>query len=94
MPPGGTKVPGGSIIVLYLSNDAENMVFQEVPDITGMTGAQASRALGQRLLNIRITGANVDMKGTIAKKQDPEPGTMVPAGTVVTVTFINTEKVE
>ncbi len=93
MPAGGTKVPGGSLIVLYLS-DQEELVKQEVPDVTGCTAAQASKILGQRLLNIRITGANVGIKGTVAKRQIPEPGTEVVAGTVVTVEFINTERLE
>ena len=93
VPSGGTKVPGGSTIVIYLSDDDES-VTQTVPDVTGLTAAQASRALGNKMLNIRITGANINMSGTVARKQDPEPGTQVLAGTVVTVEFINTERVE
>lgn len=93
IPAGGTKVPGSSTIMLYLSEE-DQIITQEVPDVTGLTAAQAERFLGSRLLNIRITGAKVDMSGTVAKSQDPAPGTQVVAGTVVTVDFINTERVE
>ncbi len=93
IPAGGTKVPGGSVIMLYSSEEVD-VVTREVPDVIGQTAFQASRLLGQSLLNIRITGADINMSGTVAKKQEPEPGTQVVAGTVVTVEFINTEKME
>lgn len=93
IPPGGTKVPGGSHIMVYLS-DEEPMLMQEVPDVIGCTSAQANRILGQNLLNVRFIGANTNLSGTVAKRQEPEPGTEVAAGTVVTVEFINTERVE
>ena len=93
VPPGGTKVPGKSRIVLYLSEEAV-IESKEVPDVIGCTAFQANQLLSQQLLNLRITGANVNMSGTVAKRQDPEPGTQVAAGTVVTVEFINTEKLE
>ena len=93
VPAGGSKVPAGSIIMVYLSEDTA-IVTKEVPDLTGCTASQANKLLGQRTLNMRASGADIKLKGTIVKSQDPPAGTEVVAGTVVTVEFINIERVE
>lgn len=92
-PAGGSKVPAGSVIILYTNEDELEKTLK-VPSVMGLTGAQASKKLGEIGLNMRMSGANININGTIAAKQDPPEGTEVSAGTIVNVEFINLEQVE
>ena len=69
-----------STVNLY-STGNEARVSQEVPDLKGMSYAQARNALKAKNLNIHVTGSGVVLS------QDPMAGTSVEEGTVVNVTL-------
>lgn len=80
VPARGTKLPNNSLVMLYT---AENNVRTSttVPNLVGMTVAQAANSLKSKNLNITSQG-----KGIIAV-QDPPKDTSVEQGTVVNVTL-------
>ncbi|MBR6790230.1 MAG: PASTA domain-containing protein [Oscillospiraceae bacterium] len=82
-PDQGTRVPRGSTIVLYTEPDTVSNV--TVPNVVGMTPAQANKTMGSMGLNIRIGGGAAENKRSKVASQDIEPGTEVQRGTIVTV---------
>ena len=70
----------GTVVVLYVSRDAQDD-YVMVPNVTGMSVQKANEVLAQAGLVMQIQG------GGIAVSQSIEPGTMVEAGSTVTVTF-------
>lgn len=80
MPKPGVNIPTGSIIKIYSEgNDVRNSV--KVPDLKGLTPAQATTKLKSMKLNIKVSGTGV------AYLQDPMVGTEVEEGTVINVDF-------
>ena len=82
VPKPGTALISGSSVNLY-STGNEARVSQEVPNLKGMSYAQARNALKAKNLNIHVTGS-----GTVLS-QDPMAGTSVEEGTVINVTLKN-----
>ncbi len=80
VPKPGTSLIKGAIVNLY-SEGNETRVSQQVPNLKGMSYAQARNALKAKNLNIRITGTGYVLS------QDPMAGTLVEEGTVVNVTL-------
>lgn len=80
VPKPGTALISGASVNLY-STGNEARVSQEVPNLKGMSYAQARNALKAKNLNIHITGS-----GTVLS-QDPMAGTTVEEGTVINVTL-------
>lgn len=80
VPKPGTSLISGSSVNLYSSGN-EARVSQEVPNLKGMSYAQAKNALKAKNLNIHVTGT-----GTVLS-QDPMAGTSVEEGTVINVTL-------
>jgi stage V sporulation protein D (sporulation-specific penicillin-binding protein) len=85
VPPPGTSVATGSTVVVFtaprLPAPAEEGTLVTVPNLRGMNLRQAAAALAQ-------LGLVMDGQGSgNAVEQDPPPGTSVPPGTVVHVTF-------
>ena len=80
VPKPGTALISGSSVNLY-STGNEARVSQEVPNLKGMSYAQARNALKAKNLNIHVTGS-----GTVLS-QDPMAGTSVEEGTVINVTL-------
>ena len=80
VPKPGTSLINGASVNLY-STGNEVRVSQEVPNLKGMTYAQARNALKAKNLNIHVTGS-----GTVLS-QDPMAGTSVEEGTVINVTL-------
>ena len=80
VPAAGTKLPNNSLVMLYT---AENNVRTSttVPNLGGMTAAQAANSLKAKNLNIQTEGS-----GTIIS-QEPTAGTSVEQGTIVKVTL-------
>ena len=78
VPKPGTALINGASINLYSAGN-EARVSQQVPNLKGMSFAQARNALKSKNLNISITGT-----GTVLS-QDPMVGTSVEEGTVVHV---------
>lgn len=80
VPKPGTALISGATVNLY-STGNEARVSQEVPNLKGMSFAQARNALKAKNLNIHVTGS-----GTVLS-QDPMAGTSVEEGTVINVTL-------
>ena len=72
----------GANINLY-SEGNEARVSQEVPNLKGMSYAEARDTLKSKNLNIHVTGS-----GTVLS-QDPMAGTTVEEGTVINVILKN-----
>lgn len=78
VPKPGTSLLNGSSVNLY-STGNEARISQEVPNLKGMSFAQARNALKAKNLNIHVTGS-----GTVLS-QDPMAGTSVEEGTVINI---------
>lgn len=92
-PAAGTKVESARAkLILYTDTNAERPLVT-VPDLIGKTAVAANETLASRKLNIRIEGTNNYLSGTgaVAIYQSHAPGTLVEAGTAITVTFRNQE---
>lgn len=90
VPASGVSVPSTAQAILYLggSKSTESIT---VPNVKGMSLAQAEAALEKRNLYIKITGVSSSQmsSATVAESQSIDPGTKVSIGTVVTVVFSN-----
>ena len=86
--PSGISVEKDSTVILYTDKSYEkNKV--AVPNITGLTRAQAKAALEQVGLTLNARGNAADEKGAVASAdQNYAYGQNVPVGTAVTVTFV------
>lgn len=83
VPARGSSVPSGSKILLYTEDVPEEMT--TVPDLTGMSPAQANTELTNRGLNIKFDGGASQQSGAKVVSQDIAKDTQVPKGTVVSV---------
>ncbi len=84
-PLGGAIVPNSASIILYLGEEKPDAPCT-VPNVVGMTAAQANTALTNAGLIMRVSGATAASSGNVyALNQSAAPGAEVPAGTVVTV---------
>ncbi len=77
--PGVSLLQGSTVNIYSAENDARTSV--TVPDLKGMSLAQAKNSLKSKHLNINITGS-----GTVVS-QDPMAGTTVEEGTIINVTL-------
>ena len=85
IPASGSSIPKGSTVVLYFgTNEYESGV---MPDVTGMTVAQANEAITNAGFNIKITGGAADNANAVATSQYPAGGTEAYKGNVIEVTF-------
>ncbi len=82
----GTSVEAGTNIVLTVSTGQTGV---EVPDVTGMTQAEAIAKLKQKGFDSinKAEGASSDVEKGKVISQTPEGGTVAPADTSVTITI-------
>lgn len=92
MPRQGDTIPAKGQVVLVTEGSELQTV--KVPDLNGMTSGEANRALTNAGLNIRVKGTDVSKSGTTVNSQSVSPGTEVPMGTVVSVTFLHYDQVQ
>ncbi|MBQ8965063.1 penicillin-binding transpeptidase domain-containing protein [Ruminococcus sp.] len=89
--PAGVKIEHGGSVVLYTDQKAE-IEKVTVPNIQGLTRSQAKETLDMYGLNLIAEGAAAAEEVSYAlDDQTYEPGTSVPLGTAVTVTFATME---
>ena len=89
LPAPGQSVPGGSQILVYLGESAQ-MQPVKVPDFRGLNRQQANDLAGSLGLYIQVVG-NTQLLPTVkVSMQDILPGTEVPAGTILSLTFTDT----
>ncbi len=83
-PVGRSKLKAGSTVVLTVAVNARELV--EVPNVVGMDAADARRILEQtRLLVVENKTAGMELQANRVIRQYPEPGSLVDAGTAVTL---------
>ncbi len=83
MPAAGTTLPQGSQVMLYTQQDVAltPMDLVQVPDVFGLSMAEAGRLLRMRNLEMEIAGSG------LAVSQSPAAGEYVAPGTIITVQF-------
>jgi stage V sporulation protein D (sporulation-specific penicillin-binding protein) len=86
VPEAGTPIGRGSTVVVYFCAD-EGLIETTVPDVYGMSVAQANQAITNAGLNIRFAGGAVGNNNAIATDMSIDPGTTLPRGTVIEVRF-------
>ena len=89
LPVPGKSVPGGSEVLLYLGETAEEKTVQ-VPDFVGMNRQQANDAALSSGLYILVTGNSEISPNVTVTEQSQPPATEVPYGTTITLEFTNT----
>ena len=89
IPAAGQSIPGGSQVLLYLGEPAEERIV-EVPDFQGMNRQQAADAAGKLGLYILVSGNQKIEPGVTAVAQSVPAGSLVAMGTTVQVEFIDT----
>ena len=85
------NIPQKGIVVLYTEKGEKQKV--KVPDFKGLTVSEANSAAAEANLNIEISGNNLSSSSVIAYRQSADKGTKVGIGTVITVSFKNTNSV-
>ena len=89
IPAAGTKIPGGSTVILYLGEAAPESS-AAVPNVTGMTYEDAKNTLEKAGFFMRASGASVYYGNTTkAESQSIAGGVAAVTGTVVDVKFFN-----
>lgn len=88
----GTKVAGGSTVIAYTEQGDSTMV--AVPNLIGKSPDAVHSALNSQGLNISETGAFTGNSGVKVISQSPNEGDKVPMGTVITVTYADTNATE
>ncbi len=83
-------IPKDGTIVLYTEETTEDSMVT-VPNVVGMSGEAANRAIVNAGLNISIAGTGIEGSQSVAKSQTPAAGEQVEPGTVVTVEFIDSQ---
>lgn len=90
-PSGADTVPNGGTVYLY-TDDAEKQTVI-VPNFAGLTVNEAKDLASSSNLNIQIAGNSMSSGTVVAYRQSEEKQAKVEKGTVVTVTFKNTQSV-
>lgn len=90
-PPGADTIPNGGTVYLYTDDSEKQTVI--VPNFNGLTVNEAKDLASSSNLNIQIAGNSMSSGTVVAYRQSEETQAKVEKGTVVTVTFKNTQSV-
>ena len=90
-PASSSTIPTNGTVVLYTTDEEKQVV--TVPDFSGLTISEANALASENNLNIEINGINLSASNVVAYRQSTEKGAKVSAGTVITVSFKNTNSV-
>lgn len=90
-PSGADAIPNVGTVYLYTDESEKETV--NVPDFTGLTVTEAKDLASSSSLNIQIAGNSMSSGTVVAYRQSEEKQAKVEKGTVVTVTFKNTQSV-
>ncbi|MBE6741366.1 MAG: PASTA domain-containing protein [Ruminococcaceae bacterium] len=90
-PSSNVNVPAKGMVVLYTEKGDKKTV--KVPDFTGLTISEANRLAAESNLNIEINGNNLSISSVMAYRQSIDDGSKVDMGSVITVSFKNTNSV-
>ncbi len=92
IPESGSNLPKGGKVVLYTEGYDQEEALVEVPDFSGLDLVNASYLAAVNQVQISVAGAASD--SAVVSMQDIPAGERVKQGTVITVTFVNTEDTE
>ena len=90
LPAANSVIASGSEVLLYA--DASPSGGGSVPNLTGMTYAEARQALSQLGMFVSSDSSVTDASGQLVSGQSVNAGTAAPAGTVVTVTLYDNDE--
>lgn len=90
-PSGDGAIPSGGTVYVYTEDTDKATV--KVPDFSGLTVTEAKDLATSHNLNIQISGNSMSSGTVVAYRQSEDKETTVEKGTVVTVTFKNTQSV-
>lgn len=90
-PSGADTIPNGGTVYLYTDDSEKQTV--NVPNFSGLTVNEAKDLVSSSNLNIQIAGNSMSSGTVVAYRQSEETQAKVEKGTVVTVTFKNTQSV-
>ena len=90
-PSGADTIPNGGTVYLYTDDSEKQTV--NVPNFSGLTVNEAKDLASSSNLNIQIAGNSMSSGTVVAYRQSEEKQAKVEKGTVVTVTFKNTQSV-
>lgn len=90
-PSGADTIPNGGTVYLYTDDSEKQTV--NVPNFNGLTVNEAKDLASSSNLNIQIAGNSMSSGAVVAYRQSEETQAKVEKGTVVTVTFKNTQSV-
>jgi len=81
LPAAGAYMTEGSLVMLYVDGAAQDEGYMEVPDVTGLSVAEANRLIRSYGLKMTVSGSG------IAVSQTPIAGEKALPTTIVEVTF-------
>ncbi len=90
-PSGADTIPNGGTVYLYTDDSEKQTV--NVPNFSGLTVNEAKDLASSSNLNIQIAGNSMSSGTVVAYRQSEETQAKVEKGTVITVTFKNTQSV-
>ncbi|MDR2560017.1 MAG: PASTA domain-containing protein [Oscillospiraceae bacterium] len=85
VPPNGAQIARNGRVIVFLAD--EDYTTGIVPNVIGLTLAQANERITNAGLNIRMSGGALNNSMAVASSQSIEAGEVVPAGTVIEVEF-------
>ncbi len=88
IPGSGQPIPKGGTVLLYTEESAGSTTAQ-VPNVIGMSGQQANKAILNAGFNIKIAGIGIESSSSVAIRQSPAAGETIEIGSVVTVEFMD-----
>ncbi|WP_392544532.1 PASTA domain-containing protein [Oryzobacter telluris] len=89
-PPAGTRVEPGEAVTVTLLGAEVPPALVEVPDVTGLEPQVVRRILAVATLTLAVDPSGT-RDGGLSFRQDPEAGTSVTPGSVVTVAFADVD---
>ena len=89
VPPASSTMSKDNGVVILYTSEAVSEKNAAVPNVIGMTAAQANKALANAGFNIHLEGA-LNGSGAVVMSQSIEAGTLAPKGTVITVDIRHT----
>lgn len=92
MPSANQSMPKNGIIVVYTEEDAEKQT-ATVPNLTGLTLADANRLAVNAGFNIKVSGTTQGSGQVLSYKQSVPAETVAETGTIITVYFRSSENV-
>lgn len=87
VPSGSSSIPRGGKVVLYTEENYD-VKYTEVPSVLGYSVSDVNYLLTTANINFKAGDGATEHAGAVAYSQNYLPGTIVPVGTIVEVTFI------